>query len=87
MPIITETFKEQVTISLKDMQDRLRYNHIDLLKIIDKLSNGKSVREIAEEMYSSTRTMECRVNELKKIFRSNNIPELCCTAMRLKMIE
>lgn len=87
MPIITDTFKEQVEEDLAEMQSSVRSDTINLTNVIERLSHGKTIEEIAEEMFASVRTMENRVGELKKIFRAKNIPELCCTAMRLKMIE
>lgn len=87
MPIITETFRDQVEDGLKKMQHSIRAGNVNLITLIDRLSHGKTIEEVADEMFSSPRTMENRVNELKKLFRAKNVPELCCTAMRLKLIE
>lgn len=57
------------------------------LSIVQKLSNGLGIKEVAAEMKISSRTIEAKIGRLKQKVDCNSIAHLCCFFLRKKIIE
>ena len=59
-------------------------NHI---KIVQLLSDGNSINDIAEETKTNIRTMEATVAMMKEVYCVKNIPHLVAFFLRNKLIN
>lgn len=56
-------------------------------RVVQLLSEGKTIAEVAGEMNVNVRTMEARIGRLKKKTECSTLPHLVATFLRNKLID
>ena len=57
------------------------------IEILNHVSNGKKVKEIAPLVFLGERTVDGRIYRMQKIFNCRSLAHLIAIAFRLKLIE
>ncbi len=64
-----------------------RWTDEDRGTVVDMLSKGYCVREIAEAMGKTFNSIDTMIERMLETYECHNRIQLCCTLIRLKIIE
>lgn len=75
------------TVLLSKKNEELQHLEKNYITILDLLSHGYNMQEIAEEINMPQKTVEKRVQRLKELLGAINIPHMIRVGFKQKLIK